>query len=133
MNIVEHMEFLESLIKEYEERAGRGKSIAAEIRDYAKQQAREKLCRVLIDGDSRRRFYSLTNYTALSDSVRHLLESYFCVCYVNIDFPKAARRGPFIDIDHIRKAGKLRWLEVLRADSRTQPFNIHPSNVRISI
>jgi hypothetical protein len=35
MNIVEHMEFLESLIKEYEERAGRGKSIAAEIRDYA--------------------------------------------------------------------------------------------------
>lgn len=79
----------------------------------------------MIDGDSRRRFYSLTNYTALSDSVRHLLESYFCVCYVNIDFPKAARRGPFIDIDHIRKAGKLRWLEVPEGGLEDTAFQ-HP-------
>ena len=60
MKIVEHLEFLESLIKEYEERAGRGKSIAAEIRDFAKRNARETLRRLLIDSETKPRLYGHT-------------------------------------------------------------------------
>jgi hypothetical protein len=49
---------------------------------------------------------------ALSDRVWHLLESYFCSCYVNIDdFPKPAHPCRFIDLDQLRKASKVRWLE----------------------
>jgi hypothetical protein len=33
------------------------------------------------------------------------------ILLLSIDFPKPARRGPFIDIDHIRKTGKVRWFE----------------------
>jgi hypothetical protein len=111
MKIVKHLELLESLIKEYEERAGRGKSIAAEIRDYAKDEARETLRRVLIDSETKPRLYGQSNFLILSDLVRQLLESHFCACYVNIDLPKPTRRGPFIDIDHLRRAGELRWFE----------------------
>jgi len=53
-----------------------------------------------------------------------VVESYFCACYVNIDFPKPARRGPCIDIDHIRNAGKLRWLEEPEAGLEDTAF--HP-------
>jgi hypothetical protein len=111
MKIIEHLGLLESLITEYEERAGRGKNISAEVRDCVKRQARETLRRVLIDSDTKTRLYAQSNYMALSDRVWHLLESYFYACYANIDFPKPASRGPFIDIDHLRRTGELRWLE----------------------
>jgi hypothetical protein len=125
MEVVEHLESLESLIKEYDERAGCGKSIAAEIRDYAKRKVRETLRRVLIDSDTKPRFYTLTNYMAFSGGLWHLLESYFHACYENIDFPKPARRGPFINIDHIRKAGKLRWLKEPEGGPEDSAFQ-HP-------
>lgn len=63
MKIVKHLEPLESIIKEYEERAGRSKSIGTEIRADVKHKTQETLRRVLIDGDSKSRFYGLTNYT----------------------------------------------------------------------
>ena len=111
MEVIELLEPLESLIKEYEERAGRGKRIPAEIREYGKRHARETLRRVLIDSDTAPRLYGQSDCTALSDRVWLLLESYFRVCYEKIDFSKPARRGPFSDIDHIKRVGKLRWLE----------------------
>lgn len=98
-----------------EERAGRSKSIAAEIRAYARQKARETLRRVLIAGDSKHRFYSRTNYTALSDRVWQLLECHFPACYEKIDFPKRARPRRFVDLDHLRQAREIRELLPLLA------------------
>lgn len=111
MKIAQHSEPLEYLIEEYEERAGSGKMISAEIRDYAKRQARETLRRVLIDSDTKTRLYAQSSYMALSDRVWHQLESYFYVCYANIDFPKRARPRRFVDLDHLRQAREVRWLE----------------------
>jgi hypothetical protein len=111
MKIAQNSEPLEYLVKEYEERAGRGKKISAEVRDYAKRQAQETLRRVLIDSDKKTRLYAQSNYMALSDRVWHLLQSYFYACYANIDFPKPARPHTFIDLDHLIKARKVRWLE----------------------
>jgi hypothetical protein len=132
MKIVEHLELLESLITEYEERAGRSKNISAEIRDCAKRQARETLRRVLIDSDTKTRLYAQSNYMALSDRVWHLLESYFYACYANIDFPKPARPRRVIDLDHLRKAREVRWLELpegLQEEPRFrhQPFTFQES------
>jgi hypothetical protein len=85
------------------------------IRAYAKQKARETLRRVLIAGDSKHRFYSRTNYTALSDRVWQLLECYFPACYEKIDFPKRARPRRFVDLDHLRQAREIRELLSLLA------------------
>jgi hypothetical protein len=125
MKIIEHLEFLEGLITEDEKRAGRGKSIAADIRDYAKQKARETLRRCLIDGDSKRHFYSPTNYMALSDKVWHLLECYFRACYEKIDFPKPSRPRRFVELDHLRQAREVRWLEQPES-AQEEPLFQHP-------
>jgi hypothetical protein len=125
MKIIEHLEFLEGLITEYEERA-RGKSIAAKIRAAAKQKARETLRRVLIDSRTKPRLYGQSNCSNLADVVGRVVESYFCACYVNINFPKPTRRGPFIDIDHIRKDGKLRWLEEPQSGPEDPAFQRQP-------
>ena len=58
--------------------------------------------------------------------MRRVAESYFCACYVNINFSKPARRGPFIDIDHIRKDGKLRWLEESQSGPEDPAFQRQP-------
>jgi hypothetical protein len=77
MKSTQNQEPLEYLVNQYEERATDGKEIPAEVREYAKRQARETLRRVLIGSDTTAPLYRQTNCIALSDRVWHLLESYF--------------------------------------------------------
>jgi hypothetical protein len=125
MKIAQHSEPLEYLIEEYEERAESGKMISAEIRDYAKRQARETLRRVLIDSDTKTRLYAQSSYMALSDRVWHQLESYFYVCYANIDFPKPTRPRRCVDLNHLRQAREVRWLDQPQSKQEEPRFQ-HP-------